>query len=182
MQEESSAKYYVLRAVTGKETKVKEYIEVECEHDKDFAKHIHNILVPMETVVSVRGGKKISREKPYYSGYVFVQADLLGEVTHKLRYTPNVLGFLGGNTDPVPLRDEEVKRMLNVADDLSEQPDDLDLSFEVGEKVKLTFDPFTGFYGEVIEVYPDKQKLKILVKVFGTGTPMEVSYMQVEKE
>lgn len=181
MQKNSDAKYYVLRTVSGKEQKVKEYIDAEREHT-DLGKYVHNVLVPMEKTFSVRGGKKIPRERPYYPGYVFVQADLVGEVQHKLRFMPNVLGFLEANPEPSPLRESEVKRMLNIADDLSVKEADLDLEFFVGEKVKLTFDPFTGFYGEVIEVYPEKQKLKILVKVFGTGTTMEVGYLQVEKE
>lgn len=183
MKAHHDAKYYVLRAITGKEVKVKEFIEAECEREgTDFSKYVHNVLVPMEKTFSVRAGKKIARERPYYPGYVFVQADLVGEVQHELRNIPHVLGFLEARPDPVPLRDEEVRRMLNIADELTDGPVSADMEFFPGEKVKLTFDPFTGFYGEVTEVYPEKQKLKILVKVFGTGTAMEVGYLQVEKE
>lgn len=181
MQGNSDVKYYVLRAVSGKEVKVKEYIEAECKHT-DLGRYVHNVLIPMEKTFIVRGGKKISRERPYFPGYVFVQAELVGEVQHRLRMTPNVLGFLEAHPDPVPLREDEVKRMLGIADELTERVADMDLEFYVGDKVKLAFDPFTGFYGEVIEVYPEKQKLKILVKVFGNPTPMEVGYLQVVKE
>ena len=175
------AKYYVLRAVSGKEQQVKEYIEAEMKHT-DLGQYVFDVLIPMERTYQIRNGKKIAKDRPYYPGYVFVQALLVGEVQHKLRYTPNVLGFLEANPEPSPLRPSEVKRMLGVMDELTEKADDIEIEFFIGEKVKVAFGPFAGFFGEVTEVQNEKKKLKLLVKVFGRETQMEVDFMQVEKE
>lgn len=181
MSDNKNAKYYVLRTVTGKEQAVKEYIEAEIKHT-DLAHYVFDVLIPMERTFQIRNGKKIAKDRPYYPGYVFVQANLVGEVQHRLRYIPNVLGFLEANPDPSPLRPSEVKRMLGIMDELTDKVDDVDVEFSVGERVKVAFGPFAGFFGEVIEVQSEKRKLKLFVKVFGRETQMEVDFMQVEKE
>ena len=171
----------MLRTVTGKEQAVKEYIESEMAHT-DLGRYVFNVLIPIERTFQIRNGKKVSKDRPYYPGYVFVEANLVGEVQHRLRFTPNVLGFLEANPDPAPLRPSEVKRMLGVMDALADKVDEVEMEFCVGEKVKVAFGPFSGFYGEVTEVQNEKQKLKLLVKVFGRETQMEVDFIQVEKE
>ncbi|KGL50130.1 transcription termination/antitermination protein NusG [Porphyromonas cangingivalis] len=181
MSNNNQRHYYVLRTVNGKELQVKEYIEKEMKHT-DLGQYVSDILIPMERTYQIRNGKKVSKDRPYYPGYVFVQAELVGEVQHRLRSTPNVLGFLEANPDPAPLRPSEVKRMLGVMDKLTEQEEEFDLEFFVGEKVKVAFGPFAGFFGEITEVQNEKKKLKLLVKVFGRETLMEVDFMQVEKE
>lgn len=175
------AKYYVIRTFSGKEEQVREYIKSECNHT-DLGSYVGDVLIPMERTYQIRNGKKVAKDRPYYPGYVFVQAILVGEVQHRLRTIPNTLGFLEANPDPVPLRDSEVKRMLGVMDELSEKEDESMLDFFVGEKVKVAFGPFSGFSGDVTEVNLEKKKLKLLVKVFGRETQMEVDFMQVEKE
>lgn len=111
-----------------------------------------------------------------------MEARLAGETTHKLRRVPGVLGFIGGDVHPEPLSDLDVKRIKEISDRLAEGPEDLDMSYSVGDRVKVNEGPFTGFFGDVTEVSPDSRKLKILVKVFGRDTSMEVDYTQVEKE
>lgn len=181
MSDNRLSNYYVLRSVNGKEQQVKEYIESECKHT-DLGKYVHNVLIPLERTYQIRNGKKVSKDRAVYPGYVFVCADLVGEVQHRLRTVPNVLGFLEANPDPAPLRPEEVEQMLGVMDRLLEGEGDLDMDFFVGDKVKVAFGAFAGFAGEITEVQNEKKKLKLLVKVFGRETLMEVDFMQVEKE
>ena len=111
-----------------------------------------------------------------------MEAALVGEVAHRLRNIPNIIGFLGGLDNPVPLRPSEVNRILGTVDELQEQPDDLEVQYLVGETVKITFGPFNGFSGVIEEVNAEKKKLKVMVKVFGRKTPLELAYTQVEKE
>lgn len=178
-------KYYVLQTISGKEEAVKDYINGMRDVEPFFDKNVGEILVPMETTFTKRrtaSGNRVERVRPYYSGFVFVEARLAGETTHKLRRVPGVLGFIGGDVHPEPLSDLDVKRIKEISDRLAEGPEDLDMSYSVGDRVKVNEGPFTGFFGDVTEVSPDSRKLKILVKVFGRDTSMEVDYTQVEKE
>ena len=174
-------KFYVLRAVSGKENKVKEYLEAELKNT-DLNEYVGQILIPTEKTFIVRNGKKVIKERVYLPGYVLVEAALVGEVAHRLRNIPNVIGFLGGSDNPVPLRPSEVNRILGTVDELQEQQDEADIQFCVGENVKIISGPFSGFTGVIEEVNAEKKKLKVMVKVFGRKTPLELSYMQVEKE
>ena len=168
---EIEKKWYVLRAISGKEAKVKEYLEADIKNS-DLG----------EKVYQVRNGKKIVKERSYLPGYVLVEAALVGEVSHHLRNTPNVIGFLGGSDKPVPLRQSEVNRILGTVDELQETGEDLNVPYIVGETVKVTFGPFSGFSGIIEEVNSEKKKLKVMVKIFGRKTPLELGFMQVEKE
>lgn len=186
MVENPEMKYYVLRTITGKEKEVEEYIESMRDAVPVFHDNVGEILVPMETYYqlnkSAKGGR-VERTRPYYSGYVFVQARLVGETKYSLRRIPGVLGFLGSDDDnPEVLSPSDVAEVKSVADQLSEAPDVSELSFVEGENVKVVFGPFAGFFGEVTEVLKERQRLKILVKVFGRETLMEVDFVQVEKE
>ena len=174
-------KFYVLRAVSGKENKVREYLEAELKNS-DLKEYVSQVLIPTEKVVTVRNGKKVMKERAYLPGYVLVEAALVGEVAHRLRNIPNVIGFLGGLDNPTPLRPSEVSRILGTVDELEEQQDDLDIQFYVGESVKIIFGPFNGFTGVIEEVNAEKKKLKVMVKVFGRKTPLELGYTQIEKE
>ena len=178
---EIEKKWYVLRAVSGKESKVKEYLDADIKNS-DLSEYVSQVLIPTEKVYQVRNGKKIVKERSYLPGYVLVEAALVGEVAHRLRNIPNVIGFLGGSDTPVPLRPAEVNRILGTVDELQEQQEDVDIQFYVGESVKITFGPFSGFTGIIEEVNAEKKKLKVMVKVFGRKTPLELGYMQVEKE
>jgi transcriptional antiterminator NusG len=174
-------KFYVLRAISGKENKVREYLEAELKNT-DLGEYVSQVLIPTEKTFTVRNGKKVMKERAYLPGYVLVEAVLVGEVAHRLRNIPNVIGFLGGSENPAPLRPTEVNRILGTVDELQEQQDDLDIQYYVGENVKVTFGPFNGFSGVVEEVHAEKKKLKVMVKIFGRKTPLELGYMQVEKE
>lgn len=174
-------KFYVLRAISGKENKVREYLEAELKNT-DLGEYVSQVLIPTEKTFTVRNGKKVMKERAYLPGYVLVEAALVGEVAHRLRNIPNVIGFLGGSDNPVPLRSSEVNRILGTVDEFQEQQEEMDIQFYVGENVKVTFGPFSGFSGLIEEVNTEKKKLKVMVKIFGRKTPLELGYMQVEKE
>jgi transcriptional antiterminator NusG len=179
---ESEKKWYVLRAVGGKEKKVKEYIDSEISrlNLKDF---VTQVLIPTEKVYQIRNGKKISNERNFFPGYILIEAALVGEIPHILRNVPNVVGFLGSkNEEPVPLRQSEVNRILGKVDELSASDEELNIPFCVGETVKVIDGPFNSFTGVIEEVNEEKKKLKVMVKIFGRKTPLELSFMQVEKE
>ncbi|MDR0386195.1 MAG: transcription termination/antitermination protein NusG [Prevotellaceae bacterium] len=168
MAEETGKKWYVLRSVGGKEKKVKEYIENEIR-SMHLENYVTQVLIPTEKIYQIKNGKKVSTERIFYAGYVFVEAILEGEVVHVLRNIPNVAGFLsetkGG--DPVPLRAAEVNRILGHIDRLSENSgEEIATPFFVGEPVKVIDGPFNGFSGTIEEIYEEKKKLKVMVKIF----------------
>jgi transcriptional antiterminator NusG len=182
---ETGMQWYVMRAISGKEGKVKEYVEAMLHQGGDFAKHVSQVLIPTEKTVSVRNGKRVVKEKNRFAGYVFVEAELVGEVQARLRNVPNVLGFLSDtktNTKPMPLRPIEVNQMLGTVDELQDIPEDIIIPFEVGESVKVVDGPFTGFDAVIEEINNEKKKLKVSVKIFGRKTPLELGFMQVEKQ
>ena len=181
--EENVKKWYVLRAIGGKEKKVKEYVDNEISRLKlqDF---ITQVLIPAEKVYQIRNGKKISKERILYPGYVLIEAALVGEIPHILKNIPNVMGFLGDprTGDPMPLRTAEVNRILGKVDELVDSEEELNVPYYVGETVKVIDGPFNSFSGIIEEVNEEKKKLKVMVKIFGRKTPLELSFMQVEKE
>lgn len=180
---EIKKEWYVLRAISGKESKVKETLDAEIKNT-DLGKYVSQVLIPTEKVYSVRNGKKVMKEHVLYSGYVFIEAALVGEIPHRLVNTTNVIGFLGGknNMTPEPLRAGEIKRMLGTVDEIEEQAEDMNIPYFVGENVKVNHGPFVGFTGVIEEVNNEKKKLKVMVKIFGRKTPLELGFMQVEKE
>ncbi|MDP4662816.1 MAG: transcription termination/antitermination protein NusG [Salibacteraceae bacterium] len=176
-------KWYVVRAISGKEKKVKELLEMEIEHE-GMQDYISQILLPIEKVYQIRNGKKTSKERNLYPGYVFIEANLVGEVPHIIKNLTNVIGFLSDKKggEPVPLRLNEVNRMLGKVDEMAESEAELNIPFVVGESVKVIDGPFNSFSGVIEEINEEKKKLKVMVKIFGRKTPLELSYMQVEKE
>lgn len=179
-------KWYVVRVISGQEKKVKSYLEQEVERES-LEEFIPQVLIPSEKVYEMRGGKKRVRERNFFPGYVLVSADLSnGEANHLVNSIPGVIGFLGNNgtgqsKDPVPLRQTEVNRILGRVDELDEFEEKLDTPFIVGETVKVMDGPFSGFTGTVEEVFEERKKLNVTVKIFGRNTPVELNYMQVEK-
>lgn len=176
-------KWYVLRAIGGKEKKVKEYIESEVSR-LNLSDLIAQVLIPTEKVYQIRNGKKISKERNFFPGYVLIEAALVGEIPHLLQNIPNVIGFLGqkGTEEPTPLRTAEVNRILGKVDELAAGEEEINTPFYVGEAVKVIDGPFNSFNGIIEEVNEEKKKLKVMVKIFGRKTPLELSFMQVEKE
>ncbi|MDD7079681.1 MAG: transcription termination/antitermination protein NusG [Prevotella sp.] len=173
--------WYVLRAISGKEGKVKEYIDAEIKNGR-LGGHVSQVLIPTEKVKQVKGNKQVVKERLYLPGYVLVEARLVGETIHELRNTPNVLGFLGGMDNPTPLRESEVNRILGKVDELEDIPQEIEIPFVVGENVKVTDGPFSGFSGVVEKVDDEKKKVTVNVKVFGRSTGLDLGFMQVEKE
>ena len=182
MAEGLEKKWYVVRAVSGQEQKIKGYIESEINR-LGYSDYLEEVLVPMEKVVQIRNGKKLSKDKVYFPGYIMIKANLGGEMVHIIRSITNVIGFLGEvkGGDPIPLRKSEVNRMLGKVDELSETEDQVAIPYTVGETVKVVDGPFNGFNGSVEKVNEEKRKLEVMVKIFGRKTPLELSYMQVEK-
>jgi len=182
MTESSVKKWYVVRAVSGQENKVKNYIETEINR-LGMGDHISQVLVPTEKVVQVRDGKKITKDRVYFPGYVMIEANLIGEIPHIIKSITGVIGFLGEvkNGDPVPLRISEVNRMLGKVDELSVKTDGQTIPFNIGETIKVIDGPFNGFNGTVEKINEEKRKLEVMVKIFGRKTPLELSFMQVEK-
>ena len=178
---ETGKNWYVLRAVSGKEAKVKEYIEAEMKHNTLLSTHVTQVMIPMEKHASLRNGKRVIKEKISLPGYVFVEASLVGDVAHTLRFMPNVLGFLGGLDNPSPVPQADINRMLGTAEE-TELVDDVNIPYVVDETVKVIDGPFSGFSGVIEEVNTEKRKLKVMVKIFGRKTPLELGFMQVEKE
>ena len=179
----STKKWYVLRAIGGKERKVKELIEAEITRS-NLQAHIAQVQVPIEKVYQMKNGKKVSKDKISYPGYVLVEADLVGDIPYLLRNTPNVLGFLSDpqSGNPTPIRQSEVNRILGRVDELASGDEELNIPYCVGEAVKVIDGPFNTFTGIIEEVSEEKKKLKVMVKIFGRKTPLELSFSQVEKE
>lgn len=179
---DSVMKWYVVRAIGGQENKVKNYIETEIARH-GLSDYVSQVIVPTEKVVQIRNGKKINRERVYFPGYVMVEANLAGEVPHVIKSVTGVIGFLGETKggDPVPMRKSEVNRMLGKVDELSINEENVSIPYTVGETIKVVDGPFNGFDGIVEKVNEEKRKLEVMVKIFGRKTPLELSYMQVEK-
>ena len=182
MTEVQEKKWYVIRGISGQENKIKTYIESEVKRLK-IDSFVEEIIVPTQKVIQIRNGKKVSKEKVYFPGYIMIKANLTGEIPHIIRSFPNILGFLGETKggDPVPLRGNEVSRMLGKVDELSMDAENIVIPFTIGESIKVIDGPFNGFNGNIEKVNEDKRKLEVMVKIFGRKTPLELSYMQVEK-
>ena len=176
-------KWYVVRAVSGKEKKVKEYLELEISRMK-LNDYVNQVLIPTEKVFKIQNGKKVNKEKAFLPGYVFIEAALVGEVSHVIKSIPNVIGFLGTEKGgaPVPMRLAEVNRILGKVDELAITEEELKIPFVVGESVKVIDGPFNNFSGVIDEINEEKKKLKVMVKIFGRKNLLELNYMQVEKE
>ncbi len=180
---ELEKKWYVVRAIGGKEKKVKEAIENEII-GLNLQDYVGKVLIPTEKVFQVRNGKKISKERNFYPGYVLVEACLEGEVPHVIRNINNVIEFLGEQKGgaPVPLRQSEINRILGTVDELSEKEEEISSPYFVGEQVKVVDGPFKDFNGVIDEVNNEKKKLKVMVKIFGRKTLLELSFFQVTKD
>ncbi|GAA4407401.1 transcription termination/antitermination protein NusG [Nibrella viscosa] len=182
----SGINWYVIRAVAGQEKKIKSYLDNEIIR-QGLGEVIPQVLIPSEKVYEMRNGKKRVREKTFFPGYILVSADLSnGEALHLITSMPGVLGFLGntsGNSKiPVPLRQAEVNRILGKVNEETQEAASPTLSYLKGESVKVVDGPFSGFIGTVEEVFDERKKLNVVVKIFGRNTPVELSYAQVEKE
>ena len=175
-------KWYSLRVVSGKEKSIKERIELEIQRNK-WEEVVTQVLVPSEKVYKIRNGKKVILERNILPGYILVEAvhgKFSGEMVQVITNVANVIHFLG-KTHPIPMSQTEANRMLGKVDDSQEVTASMIEPFIVGETIKIIEGPFNDFNGVIEEVNDEKKKLKVTVKIFGRSTPVELSYMQVEK-
>jgi transcriptional antiterminator NusG len=180
-QQNSAKKWYVLRTFSGHEKKVKQYLEGEVER-LGLEEKLSEIMIPTETVFEMRQGKKRTREKTFFPGYILINAVLDKELQHVIAGVPSVVGFLTTGDQPTPLRPDEVNRILGKIDEARELGEQPEIPFQFGDAVKVIDGPFNNFSGFVEEVYPDKMKVKVMVSIFGRKTPLELDYLQVEHE
>lgn len=176
-------KWYSLRVISGKERKIKERIEMEIQRE-GWAEFITQVIVPTEKVYKIRGGKKVISERNILPGYLLIEAAperLTPEVVQVIANVPNVIHFLGKNT-PIPMKESEANRMLGKVDESQDAGEALIEPFIVGETIKIIDGPFSEFVGDIQEVNEEKKKLKVIVKIFGRGTEVELNFMQVEKQ
>ena len=184
-------KWYVLRVVSGKEKKIKEYL------DKDIVRNnwtniIKQVFLPMEKVYKVQNGKKVMREKNYFPGYVMMEVvdtnnggRLPDDIVMHISNITNVMHFLtdgkGSKGNIISLRKSEVNKMLGKVDEMNDMGGSISEPFILGETIKIIEGPFNDFNGVIEEVNEEKKKLKVTVKIFGRSTPVELNFMQVEK-
>ncbi len=186
MEVMSELKWYVLRAVSGQEKKVKAYLDNEISR-QSLEEHIPQVLIPTERVYELKNGKKKIKEKNFFPGYILIQANVEnGETLHLIKNIPGVIGFLGTNKNnpnlkPVALRESEINRILGKVDESLSGEYTFEDPFIKGESVKVMDGPFNGFTGTIEEIFEDRKKLQVTVKIFGRNTPLELSYTQVEK-
>ena len=182
-EEENPFRWYSLRVISGKERKIKERIELEIDRSK-WKEYIKHVLVPSEKVYKIRNGKKVILERNILPGYILIEADpfkFKGDMVQTIANIPNVIHFLGKN-NPIPMQQSEANRMLGKVDESSSMGEAMIEPFIVGETVKIIDGPFNEFVGDIQEVNEEKKKLKVIVKIFGRGTEVELNFMQVEKQ
>jgi transcription termination/antitermination protein NusG len=176
-------RWYSLRVISGKERAIKERIDKEIKAE-GWGEFIPNVVVPVEKVYKVRNGKKVIQERNILPGYILVEAvpaKLKGDVVTQIVNLQNVIHFLGKN-DPIPMQTSEAKRLLGIVDDTQGAGEQMVEPYLVGEVVKINEGPFADFVGEILEINEEKKKLKVVVKIFGRGTEVELSFLQVEKQ
>jgi transcriptional antiterminator NusG len=172
-------RWYIIHAYSNFERKVAESIK-ERAAAAGLSDQFEEVLVPMEEVVEMRRGRKISSERKFFPGYVLVKMDLTDQTFHLIKNTPKVTGFLGAENKPVPITDEEAGRILQQVQEGVERPKP-SVTFEIGEQVRVADGPFASFNGLVEEVDEERARLKVAVSIFGRATPVELEYGQVEK-
>lgn len=175
-------KWYVLRVMSGKERKIKEYLENQVARS-GWSEAITQVLVPMEKVYKIKAGKKVIKERNFFPGYVLIEAaegKMSDEMLTTIQGITGVINFLGGHS-PIPLRQTEVNRILGKVDEMQEVGESMNEPFIMGETVKIIDGPFNDFNGTIEEIHEEKKKLKVIVKIFGRRTPVELNFMQVEK-
>jgi len=182
---ETKQQWYILRTISGKELKVKELLDAMRRNDPSFASCVAEVLVPTEKVYATRAGKKVLKERVLFSGYVFVKAELAGEIENTLQNASNVVNFVRsreGGKKPEPVPEQQIMTMLGNAEERELMAAEAAEDFTVGEKIKVNYGPFKDFDGEIKEINPEKHELTVTVKVFGRETPLKLDNTQVKRE
>lgn len=177
--EPSNMLWYIIHTYSGFEGKVAESLKIRAQAF-GFDTQIGQVLMPKETVVELRNGKKVTSERLLYPGYLMVQMEMDDRLWHEVKATPRVTGFVGGGTKPIPMTADEVNTMLYRQANTSDRPRPKQI-FEKGESVRINDGPFVNFTGKVEEVHPERDTLRVLVTIFGRSTPVELEFLQVEK-
>lgn len=172
-------RWYIVHAYSNFEKKVAESIREQATQ-RGLQEKFQEVLVPTEQVVEVRRGRKVNSERKFFPGYVLVKCDLTDDVYHLIKNTPKVTGFLGADNKPMPISDAEADRIKGQVADGVEHPKSA-ISFEIGEKVRVTDGPFASFEGLVEELDEGRSRVKVAVSIFGRATPVELEFTQVEK-
>jgi transcriptional antiterminator NusG len=173
-------KWYVVRTYSGHENKVKAYLENEAAQ-AGLSEKISSVIVPSEKVFEVKDGKKKSKTRTFFPGYILVEAVLDKATQHLILNTPSVISFVGPKNAPAPLQPSEVRRLIGKIEERKDV-EVLEIPFRLGEAVKVIEGPFNNFSGFVQEVNEEKMKLKVMVSIFGRKTPVELDFSQVELE
>lgn len=181
--EGSAVRWYALQTYSGHENKVKTLIERkigEIEEDSE-EKGVVEVIVPTQEVVEIKGGKKVTKEKRLYPGYVLVKAVLDQETVYEINNVQGVIRFLGGtDVEPQPLKQDEVNKILGISEELEEAGPEEEVPFRTGQAVEIKEGPFSDFSGTVQEVFHDKGKVRVEVSLFGRPTSVELDYTQLE--
>ena len=178
-EEAAPMHWYIIHAYSGFENKVAESLKTRADAF-GFADKIGQILIPIEEVVELRNGKKVTSKRLLYPGYVMVQMEMNDELWHAVKATPRVTGFVGGGDKPVPLSADEVNSVLYGQQDSGKRVRPK-LTFEKNETVRIVDGPFSSFSGKVDEIHPERNTLRVMVTIFGRSTPVELDFLQVEK-
>lgn len=173
----SQKRWYIVHTYSGYENKVKVNLEKRIEY-MNMADKIFRIEVPQKTVTQLKGGKKQEREEKIFPGYVLVEMIMDEDSWYVVRHTSGVTKFVGSAKRPIPARDSEIKKIINRSTSTSQK---IELDVKAGDKVRITSGPFADFIADIIEVYPDKSKLRANVSIFGRETPVELEYKQINK-
>lgn len=185
-EESGKFKWYAVRIISGHENKVKAFLDKEIK-DEHLEERINNVLIPLEKVFEVKGGKKRIKLKNFLPGYILIEADLDDKIRDFISKTPSIINMVGSKSvkgkrlDPIPLRPMEVKRIKAILNDEADE-EKLDVYLNVGDPVKVTSGPFNNFSGNILEVNLEKLKVKVMVSIFGRKTPIELELTQIEKE
>jgi len=185
-QQSGIYKWYAVRIISGHENKVKAYLDSQIKQE-GLEHKIKNVLIPLEKVFEVKGGKKKVKYKNFLPGYILIEADLDDKIRSFVSQAPSILNMVGAKSvsgkrlEPIPLRGTEVKRIKAILND-ENQSEKIDFKLFVGDPVKVTSGPFNNFNGNVLEINMEKMKVKVMVSIFGRKTPIELEFTQIEKE
>ena len=171
--------WYIVQAYSGFENKVADSIK-DIMSKNSLSSSLGEILVPTQKITEVKRGKRTQKQKKYFPGYVLVKLDLNKQIYHKIKNIQKVSGFLGPEGKPVPVSENEIKKIINQANE-SQTSTTSGITFEVGEKIKVCDGPFASFSGLVEEIDEEKSRLKVSVSIFGRPTPVDLEFNQVEK-